>query len=161
MLPQKHSIFYYACADLDPAIHSHLQKSRLNQAEVLLSLLIHVVILVRVKVYKKKVEVKKTPTGPRTLQVRNFLVSKLEKESLSDFVTNFCLVFWACIYSLLQIKVNSYSLSEVNTFPNYLYMYAYQLCGASITGFAVASVYYVRHKPMKRKLLEELKASLS
>lgn len=102
MLPQKHSIFYYACADLDPAIHSHLQKSRFNQAEVLLSLLIHVVILVRVKAYKEKVEVKEMSTGPGTLQVRDFLVSKLEKESLSDFATNFCLVFWACIYSLLQ-----------------------------------------------------------
>ena len=34
LMPQKHSIFYYACADINPAVHQNLKKLKFSQLEV-------------------------------------------------------------------------------------------------------------------------------
>jgi hypothetical protein len=131
-------------------------KSRFSQIEVSLSFLLHILIIARIKIHKAKHKTPSPTTSQNIFFSKSNILAKLEKDSISDFVTNLSLILWAIAYSILQSKVNSLSLAEANTFPNYLFMFAYHLCGPPITGFAVALVYYIRHPLMKKKLLSEL-----
>ena len=150
LLPQKHSIFYYTCSDLDPRVHYHLEKPKTAQLEVLVCFLIHVVIIVRIKCYKSKQEL------PIQLPASNSNVAMIDKDSLADVVLNVCYICWGIVYVTLQMKVNSFTLDDANEFPNYLYMYAYQLWMPCITNFVISFGYYARRPKLRKKIAEKI-----
>jgi hypothetical protein len=156
LLPQKHSIFYYSCSDLDPTIHQHLEKPKTAQLEVLICFLLHLVIIIKIKCFRAKQQ--QQPSTTQVATVANpsseTTLQKIDKEALADIALNVCNIFCAIVYVSLQLKVNSFTLKEANEFPNYIYMYAYQLWMPCIASFAVSFGYYARRPKLRKKIAQ-------
>ncbi len=53
--------------------------------------------------------------------------------------------------------VNSMTKEEINSDPNYLWMYMMQLVVPGTATNLMACVHYVRHKPLRQTVLKEIK----
>ena len=158
-LPQKYSLYYYACADLDPMKDHYLKKVNSLSIEVFATLIIHLVINLRIKMFKSKHIVTVVPSSSLVFgtPANPPLLAKIESKSLSDNAPNIFIAIWCAIYVLLQRKVNGISLDEANSYPNYLFMFAYHFILPSTTHFLIASLYYIKHGPLRRTILSEIK----
>ena len=58
-------------------------------------------------------------------------------------------------FALLNIKTNSLTVNEVNSFPNYFYLYILQFVAPSLIAFSIAAVQYVRHYDMRKTIIKE------
>ena len=132
----------------------NLKKSSANMVEAFFCFILHALIMARIKIFKTKKCVNVSghlpPPSDRP-------PSKMESKSLVDVAVHTCLSLWGIAYVLLQMKVNSYTVSEVNRFPNYLIMYAYHFVAPTITKFMIALTYYVGHSPLRKKIINEIK----
>ena len=155
LLPLKQSLFYYACADIDPVGDQKLRKNYFIMLEVLFVASIHALTITRIKIFKKKsASVIPSSTNAFTSQAP---VSTIVKESLSDTAVNTGFIIFATIYVLLQSKVGSFTMAGANRYPNYLYMYAYHFFGPASINFVVSLGYYIRHPKLTKKSIFELK----
>jgi hypothetical protein len=160
-LPQKHSLFYYACTDIDPKVDEDLGKSKVPGFEVLTCLFLHVLIILRIKIFKAKSGPKVAPSTNTTLPSSSSHVhAKTEIQTLADIASNVCIIIWSVFYLHLQVKVNSLTLAEVNSYPHYLYMFAYHFGCPTVTNFLIALMYYIRHAPLRKKVISEIKEKL-
>jgi len=158
-LPQKFSLYYYACADLDPMADQHLKKANNMQIEVFASFILHLVINIRIRIFKAKHSITVVPTSSLAIgtSAKAMTHAKNESQSLSDSASNLCIAMWGTFYIFLQRKVNGFSLNEANSYPNYLFMFAYHFICPSTTHFLIASLYYVRHAPLRKTIWSEIK----
>jgi hypothetical protein len=58
---------------------------------------------------------------------------------------------------VLTLKVNDMRPEETNDFPNYLYVYLFQLVAPSMICFTVVIIWYWRHNIMRSEILKELR----
>jgi len=137
----------------------HLKKANNMQIEVFASLILHLVINLRIKVFKAKHKIMVVPSSSLAFGTPTNapLLAKTESQSLSDSAPNIFMAIWCAIYVLLQRKVNGLSLDDANSYPNYLFMFAYHFILPSTTHFLVASLYYVRHAPLRKTIMSEIK----
>jgi len=146
IFPQRHSVHYYACGDMDPNVDAHRSKTMNAQLEVLICFALHFVILVKIKVYKCK-------HGLANVNVND----TTDEDFVTDVAGNVFLIIFAGFYSILQIIVNSLTVSDANAYPNYLYVYAYQLWLFGLTRFVILTSFYVRHSSFRKKIWNEFK----
>ena len=147
LVPQKHSPFYYACADIDPRPDRKHGKLLYPQTEILITLVIHVVFIGRIKYYKSKI----SSPAPQ---------SSMEETSLASLALNLVQVIWATVHISLQVVINRFTLEEANQFPNYLFMYAYHLLLPPISIFVISFVYYIKHQHLRAKVFKKIKELL-
>ena len=153
-LPGRQPLFFYICANIDPKIDQSLPK-KLSGILEMLSLLLHIIIKIRILVYKTKIDPEisncflafKKATATQTL----------DKHSIANFSTNF---FSISIFSVLVIvisKVNSLSPSEINEYPNYIYVYVHQFIYPNLIGFVTSGIYYINNPSLRNTIVNELK----
>ena len=145
--PQRQSMHYYACGDMDPSADFERRKIMNAQTEILVCFILHAVIIVKIRRFKSQNKFKVSPNNkPQT-----------DKDHVTDLVVNVFLLVFAGFYSIFQIIVNSFSFSDVNVFPNYLYVYAYQLWSPCLTHFFVLAAFYIRHPNFGKKIWSEFR----
>ena len=143
---------YYTCADVD--MIPVLNEARRTYGEIeIASFLILIIIQAKIVHYKSNVKVVPKDGNART-------ESKLTSYSLPTFTTNFISILLLCMFSLLTVKANKMSLSDLKVYPNYLFMQTFQLLGANFLGFLLSVVYYVKHPKMTKALYQNLKDSI-
>jgi len=126
----------------------HLKKQNSSQQiEAFATLIIQLVINLRIKVFKSN--------GVCGTSLKALLLPKTE--TLSESAPNFFIAIWCIFYILLQRKVNGFTLEDANSYPNYLFMYAYHFILPPITHFLVASLYYIKHAPLRKTIWSEIK----
>jgi hypothetical protein len=147
-LTEQQSLGYYICVGIDPG------KSKFHRNNGILevgSLLLHIFLYGRIKVYSRKFL-----SGPQTRS--NFLnkltISELDRESLTSFATNMlCLLLLigntACQMILLRLDPD-----EVNLYPN-LVQFVY-LTGPNLIGFLVPLIFFMRNEKMQNHLTGEI-----
>jgi len=113
----------------------------------LFSLILHVVIKLRIMYYKKT-------------RVRNFPIYS-DDLGLMDFATQTCLLFVFIAFLILQTKVNSLTIDELNHFPGYFYMYILIFLGPCLIFIVVSGCEYIRNKTMRTSLLNEVSRKIS
>ena len=79
----------------------------------------------------------------------------VEKHYLADFTTHMFFLSMFLAFALLNIKTNSLTVNEVNSFPNYFYLYILQFVAPSLIAFSIAAVQYVRHYDMRKTIVKE------
>lgn len=147
-LPQKLSVFYYACADIDPRPDLNLGSKMLFQTEALVALTLHLTIFIKIQIFKRRTESRQTASKQNSLK-------------LVEFATSMCLVLWGGCYSFLQIKTNSFELNDSANFnQNFIFMYLYQLCTLNSTSFVIAVLYYLNHQDLRKKIVIAIKQNI-
>ena len=144
----KKPVIYYACIGSDVITNPNKYKRSYGVVEIT-TFLIYIFIQCRIFLYKRKNQLKNP-----TLDLAN---SKLNSNSLSSFTASFLSTIALCVYTVMTIKVNSIKLSDIEVYPNYIYLQFYNLIAPNILGFIVTFVYYVIHPAMTRTLLQNLK----
>jgi hypothetical protein len=150
-LPVRQPLYYYTCADLDPrADLAH----RLKAPAVfeIFSLILHVVIRFKIMLHKCG----KTQVEPN-IGYKKITLENLEKKSIGDFTSNICGVLGLAFVSLFSLKTNSLISPEVNDFPNYLYLYIYQLICPYLVSYTITFVCYYRYQPLRKTVFREAK----
>jgi len=144
LLPQRHSIFLYICSDSDPTPDLSRNKLMLFQLEVAVAAVVQLVVFLRIRFYKR---------GGSLPQSKDEDISSFNYKSFTVTIT---ILSWLACYCFLQVKVNSLTMTEVNTFPNYIFMYLYQLFAMEFTHLAILAVSVLYNKDLRRKVVKKL-----
>jgi hypothetical protein len=156
--PRKETIFYYICVNSDPEIDNHLQARADDQIELMFCILLHLVITLRVQIFKYK-KAHSTAVAPQPIQISTITqmyIQNVEKITLADFVTSSVLAIWIGSLSVLQNKLEKLSLDEIAT-PYYSFsLFGFLYYVNSISGLVISSVYLCRHSHFREKLKKEL-----
>ncbi len=77
-----------------------------------------------------------------------------EKET----IINCSAIFWAFCFTLLFFslnrKVNSFTIDELNIYPNFLYLYVLQFISFQLFGFLMMVTLYAKNKKMTETLFK-------
>ena len=149
ILPQRYSIFLYTCVDADPTPDLMKEKIKIFQLEVLVSAVIQIFVFSRIKFFKLKCKMPPTSNGNNS------------SFSLKSFIIIFNIIGWFSVYSYLQMKVNSVSPQEVNKYPNYVFMYFYQLVVAESLRLIFIITDYIVYVELRGKTANFLKDLVS
>ena len=135
---------FFICSGVNP-LGDLIFPSKVNNILngcILMSLLLHLVVRVKVSVFKWK-----TDPGQNFTLARKFTLN-FENQSLSDFATNFFIIsMFGGVVILLSI-VHNFSPAELNNYPNYYYVYGLHMFAPIGFGALVIVAYYFRHKPL-------------
>jgi len=153
--PHLHLIFDYICQDLDPSSDVQLGYNTNTQNESLISLLLHVIIFVRIQIFRNT-KVHSIQPGTQNGCPTNQYFQNIEKITLADFLTNFLLALWIGNLAFLQYKIRQLTLTEVNMFPYSFYLFGFQYYANSFSGLIISLVYFCRHPHLRKKLYKEL-----
>jgi hypothetical protein len=152
-LPLKRPMYFFICTDMDP----QLDFSKSNKPiaiEEILSVLLLIIIKVKISLHRKKIN--KIDDQKNTFQ-KNYVLSMIEKQNIADFTSNLLgLVSFTC-FAFLTLKINLMTISELNQFPHFLFLYAFQLVCPALIGFTIFFVNYMRNNTMRETLQRELK----
>jgi len=146
----RYTLYYYLCSGKNP-LPDHdlpLKSVRDLQAISLLTFILHVVIPLRIYVFKRKV----SPANPTT-STSNATISK---ESLTDLVSSLVVAILFSSSSLVFTRANKIPVADFNCYPNYLLEYYIRMIWPSIFGLAAVVLIYHRN----RKLLNAVKSEL-
>jgi hypothetical protein len=151
-LPLKQPMFYFLCADIDPQLGSPMPRRPPALVEIL-SVLLFIFIKLRISIHKKNLQ----PPEINNVFDKSYVLTMIEKQNIADFTSNMVgLISLTCI-SLLNFKINSMTIIDANQFPNYLYIFFYQMVCPILVCLAVFIVNYYRCDDLRETLQRELK----
>ena len=143
---------YFTCSNQKPSLDSLPSKSKFGYFEIA-SFILNVCIMFRINFNQKKNNVQ---TENCISKKKQFLL-QLEKQSLTDFTTASLSIFAFIINSVLASKINSLNVKEINQYPNYVYMYFFQLVEPCLISSLISLLYYCRHPPLRESMFREFK----
>ena len=157
------SYHVYICAGSAPPVLSPGQKLAknfsFNNFLRTFTLLFHIIILLRIQIYKWK---KVTPS--QTLQPpsrQNIWLVSLEKDSLSDLTTNFITAICFVMIGVSQLQINFVNLEDLNHYPHYLYEYFYRMLRVPLMYHLLMIVLYIRNPRLRKTVAREVQSCLS
>ena len=121
-----------------------------NNALQLFTLLIHLVVICRIKVYKWKTRLSEKSAHPKS---KLFWLVGLEKHNMTDLTTN---VISVIFFGVSQIQIIYVELDDLNHFPHYLSEYIYRLIRVPLMIHLLVAVFYIRHKELRVTVKREL-----
>jgi hypothetical protein len=60
-------------------------------------------------------------------------------------------------FIIVTSKINKMLPMEVNEYPNYIYVYFFQLISPPLIGFSILGLFYARNKSLRESLFNEMK----
>jgi hypothetical protein len=142
-------MFYFLCADIDPQLDSPKPRKPTALVEIL-SVLLFVFIKLRISLHKKNLQ----PQEINNVFHKSYVLTMIEKQNIAYFTSNMIgLISLTCI-SLLNFKINSLTIVDANQFPNYFYIFFYQMCCPVLVCLVV---FIVKCENLRETLQRELK----
>jgi hypothetical protein len=155
--PQLHIILDYICQGVNPSRDEQLLGFEItSQVESLMCLFLHIIIVVRIQMFKNKNSVQSIQHATQNGCPTNHYFQNIEKVTLADFLTNFLLAVWIGNLAVLIYKISQLSLIEVNTSPYGLYLFGFMYYANSFTGLVISSVYFSRHPHLRETIWKEI-----
>ena len=151
MMPGRSTVYFYICSGRSPLKDQDIppKVGSTQQLVTIVSILIHIYILVKIHLYRKKVTITQSfKTSFTRLSISN--------NSLSDLTTNFCTVFLCTVVVILTWKNNQIPVKDFNCYPNYLYEYFFRMAWPIIFGISMVLLYYFRNEKLRSSILAEL-----
>ena len=156
-LPGPRPLEHYLCTGIDPTEYFS-NSTRVFPYFRIFSILLHVVLYTRIKLFKRKVTV-----GPqsRGLFLKNMALADIESKSLTNCFMNVSLVSISVVTSVTML-IWSWRLKtsmDAVTFPNYIFIYFYYLIASCSLGVVMVVAYFSHNEPLRsfysRKLKEQ------
>ena len=134
-IPRKEMIYFYICMDQDPSIDQHLEQRKDEGVELVICILIHLAVSIRVKLFQKAAT---QPTEQGKIWTMTFNSNRSEKISLADFVTNFVLVCWVIILTLMLTNVSAMTVDDIGNSENSFYLFCFLYYANSVSGLVIS-----------------------
>jgi hypothetical protein len=139
MLPESIPNHYYICLGTIPKMHNS-QKSNGNIAFIwllLFTILLHIFTAIRYQVYKYKQ--KQFVTEQMTEQQKIYCL-QINQSRIANFAKNVSAVSYIALTMYIPIRLNRTNPIDFNTYPEYLWLYAFYLYLFPITDIFTALV---------------------
>ena len=151
-LPQ----IYYTCSNSDPDLD--YQSSHSEGYIEMFSITLYIVTKLRLSVYS---HYQNPITQSLNIFSKTFLLYTLEKQCIVDLTSLIINKLSFALLALLSAKVNKLSIPEVNNYPNYLYVYSFQLLGAPIICLIIIGLQFIRHRNIRKVTSNQCKDAIS
>ena len=154
-MARRQPIGYYICTGNDPFKDSTDPVAAKGSVEIF-SFLLHVLILIRIQIYKRKLSV---AVGPQTLPIfhNRLTLGDIETRSLSSFRTNVVNVAMLCLTFINVVVLNKLKPSDLNRFPIVILVYYAFLVSPGLLALLCTLLYYFSHKPLRTTIKTEIK----
>ena len=150
---------YYTCSNKDPDLDGPITKSKFSFL-AMTSILLHLFVKLRITWYQRKKQTKEELIPKIWISPKSLVQGPVEIQSIPDFTTS---VIGICIfisYAMLAERMNSMTVSDLNTSPNHIIMNFFQLICPCVITCTIASLYYYMHPLIRRTLLRELQNTM-
>ena len=118
---------------------------------LLASLIIHIFINVKIKIYKER-------TVGESSTSKKYFMANMDIQTLTNYSTNFVILIVLLVSVFFMHKLNQIELIQVNEFPNYIYVYYINLFSpVFVINLNIISLF---RKDMIRKSFKEEFSSL-
>jgi hypothetical protein len=151
-LPMKKPFNFYLCTHLEPTPDLHLPE-RLHGTFEVISLCLHVVVNLRISVFKHW-------TNSVSL-LKEKLMRQFEKQSMVSLTTNIFCISVLLAMALLRSKIQNIPLVEISLYPNSYFVYIFQLLSPNFFALAIIMTYYLKHKPLRKWVSAQLRLTLN
>ncbi len=81
----------------------------------------------------------------------------IEKQNIADFTSNLLGLLSFTGFAFLTLKINLMTISEINQFPHFLFLYVFQMFCPVLICLTIFFVNYTRNNTMRETLQRELK----
>jgi hypothetical protein len=139
----KKPISYYFCSDIDPATDSDLLIT-MNVFVEGFSLLLHIALNLKIKMYKKKHE------------QHNHILS-FDEKSITNVSINAASILITIVHFSFSVKTRLLTLTQINSYPYKLLVIGFHLLGNVILSNSICLLYYLRNNKLRKSLLQEIK----
>ena len=154
ILPGEWSHSFYTCAGTDPGPDNDLPFKMISFFEIP-SIILHIAVTIRITIHKKNSQTNQH-INIRSIFQKRFYLNILEKQTITDYFTNFVSVGGLFLLWIFGRKLRLTPLAELNVYPNYLYVYFHNLLAPALLGLFGIIICYKRHPPMKETIVTEV-----
>jgi len=154
-LPGKEAFAYYICTGIDSTPDKDLPNKPTSFIE-LSSIIIVTVIMIRILYHKKKHSQVSQQIHPNIISKINDL-AHIEQSTIADMTLLFILLWVFVLYVMVLIRLRISTPEEINAYPNYLFIYLYQIIFPQSMAFIGGISYYLRHPPLRIAVYREIK----
>ena len=155
-IAHRQPIAYYICnaamPDLDWSLPSHFGA----HTELLT---IFTFIIIKLKIHNFKSNQVSTAMSTRSIFLKNFSLDAINRSSISSFTINLIGLLIMSTFVFLGLKLNQMKPTQLNEYPNYLYIYFNQLILPNFVGILIVGLLYYKNSSMRESILSELKNS--
>ena len=155
-MPGRRSVYFYICSGKNPSFDQHIPHkiSLQQQLQSFSTILIHFVILLKIRFYKRKLMPLENSAG---LPNKLITFKNVEKDSLSDLTTSICIVIVASVAIVLTVKVNQIPIKDFNCYPNYFYEYFFRMVWPNLFGLTFVLFYFYRNAKLRSTIQLEIR----
>ena len=153
-------IHYYLCSGVDPSEHSDFPP-KVNTPMIgilVVSVLLQTAVQMKIFLAKRKTNTEQISNTPN---LKMHFYHEFLKHSLSDFATNILGVSIGVGTIFLVTYINKFNPAELNIYPNYYYVYGFQMYVPTIFSSFICFSFYFQNKPMRICIMEEVKEKLA
>ena len=147
-------ISFYICNAAMPDLDWSLPSSFGAHIEVFTTLTI---IILKIKIHYYRSNQVENSMSKRSIFLKNFSLEAINKSFLSSFTTNLTGLLIMTTFVFFGIKLNQMKPTQLNEYPNYLYIYFIQLIVPNLLGFIIVGLFYSRNSTMRSSVMAELK----
>ena len=138
---------YFFCTGKNPNLVEDqdqvVRRNYVMSSSILLSIIIYILVIVRIKVFKKQDHL-----------LTEF--DNMESKSLTDYLINIFVILFSILHLALILKINSLDLSKVRKFPNYIYVYYQHMLMPSVFNISLTLLYYARNVSLRETVLRKI-----
>jgi hypothetical protein len=136
---------------------SSFKKSKLMITTTVISLLVHLVLNLRIKIYKhRKKNLVFDISGFE--HVKNLAISSIDSQALSDFGTSAVTIVLLGLSHFFTNRINTMNPERANEYPFYIFLYIYYFFASNVTTGFISLTYYIRHPPLRNAIYREIKS---
>jgi hypothetical protein len=88
-------------------------------------------------------------------------LNAIETQTIIDLTSLIVNKLAFALLALLSSKVNKLSLDEVNSFPQYLAVYAFQLLGPPLICIVVIGLQFIRRKSIRKSISNQCRETIA
>ena len=142
---------FYICSGIDPT-KDFKHPIKIYNVVLLVSVLINLLVYVRIEFYKKK---KGNKVGTRSVSVKELFLQEVNFQSITTMTTNLINLAGIGIMVAISTHLSKVKPSEMHLNQN-LFHLQYLVIPCFLYLFLI-SVHFIRHKPLRRTVMNELK----
>ena len=162
--PGQYSMNYLICIGKGNVV-SKSNGTKILRNDVMLfvavfSLIICICLTVRIKMFQLGIDKHFVKSMKKNFS-RKVILESLEKQSITDHLTNLFFVVYLCISFSILHTANIIDKTKVNYYPYYFYIYILQLYLPVFFCFSVGLLCYVRQQSLRRIIFMEFNITYS
>ena len=120
------------------------------------SVIFYVIVKLKIRFFQKSNKVEQM--NERNTYSKTFAMEAIAKNSITNFRTNLMILSVYLTFIVVTVKLNRSSLADMNNFPDYLYLYFFQLISPICIVLSIGGIIYRNNSTLRSTLMAETRS---